>query len=175
MKKLLSAVIGVASLLCFETSQAKIVKTTVVHDAAGIPYSLEYIKQNHRETINRITRQQTSYDITLIIFDSVYQDYKNWNLLFQIGGSTTVLDYSTDSSYDTNGTVIGSLPEDVYNIWFTCYNNYGGKTFDVEADWIDANGVQKYKRFTTQASNGDIMFGVPVTNGSYIFIDRWFW
>lgn len=172
MKKLLSLTLGLAGLLCFETTQAKTVKTTVVHDAAGIPYSLEYIKQNHRETINRITRQQTNYDVTLVIFDNVYQDSKQWNLLFQIGGSTTLLDYTTNSSYDNNGTVIGNLPEDTYNIWFSCYDNYAGHEFDIEADWIDANGVQKYKRFYTQASNGDIMFGVPITNGSYIFIDR---
>lgn len=175
MKKLLSLTLGLAGLLCFETSQAKTVKTTVVHDAAGIPYSTEYIKQNHREIINRMTRQQTNYDVTLVIFDGVYDTYKQWNLLFQVGGSTTVLDYSTNSSFDNSGTVIGNIPEDRYNVWFTCSDNYAGRTFDIEADWIDGNNVQQHTRMSSQALNGDILFGVEVTQGSYIYIDRFFW
>jgi hypothetical protein len=176
MKKLLSAIVGLASLLCFEATQAKTVKTVVLQDNLGIPYSADYIKQSRREAISKLQKQQTDYDVTLYLSSGIYPEYKNWNLLFQIGGSTTVLDYTTDNSYDPNGTVIGNIPEGRYNVWFTCSDNYwAGKVFDIEADWIDGNGVQQHTRMSSQATNGDILFGVEVTQGSYIFIDRFFW
>ena len=173
MKKLLSLTLGIASLLCFETSQAKTVKTTVVHDAAGIPYSLNYIKQNHRDIINRINQQQNDYDINLTIFDAVYNDSSQWTVQFIQGGNAKVLEYTTDNNFDHNGTVIGNLPDDSYEIMFYCMDNSWGRYFNIEADWIDDFGVQRNKSKATQAW-GDNILGVRITNGCYIYIDRYY-
>jgi hypothetical protein len=176
MKKLLSAIIGVASLLCFATTQAKTVKTVVLKDNLGIPYSTEYIRQSRRAAISKLQKQQTDDDVTLYLTSGIYPEYKNWNIQYNTG-SSVAFDYTTNnSSYYPDGVVMGSVPEGRYNVWFTCMDNYwAGKTFDIEADWIDSNGVQKYKRMSSQATNGDILFGVEVTQGSFIYIDRWFW
>jgi hypothetical protein len=175
MKKLLSAIIGVASLLCFGTSQAKTVKTVVLKDNLGIPYSAEYIRQSRRAAISQMQKQQNSYDVTLYLSSGIYPEYKNWNIQYN-NGSSVVFDYTTDNSYYPDGAVMGNIPEGRYNVWFTCMDNYwSGKVFDIEADWIDGNGVQQHTRMSSQATNGDILFGVEVTQGSYIYIDRFFW
>jgi hypothetical protein len=177
MKKLLSFTIGIASLLCFETTQAaKTVKTKVIHDNLGFPYTSSYIKESHQKTINNLNKQQDNRDITLVIFNNVYQNYKNWEILFKQGGGSSLLAYNTDSSFDNGGTVIGTLPEDTYDLWFTCIDNYWtDKVFDIQACWTDANNVWQYKRLTTNAHDNEILFSVPVTQNNIIYIDSWFW